>query len=169
MTPPGPDPAPPPSDALARARQAAFRLLAVRDRSTGELESRLLARHPPAAVARVLEELAGAGYLDDARLARRLAERYLAERDFGPARIRHELRRRGLAAAAAEAVEAPDPEAVAAAALRATRRYLRGRPPALDEAAVRRLAGHLERRGFPADTIRGIVRRSREGRLWDDV
>jgi regulatory protein len=169
---PGDAPTPPPADAptparpeaLRLTRAAAFRLLARRDRSRSELQSRLAARFPADLADRVVDELTQAGYLDDARLAKRLAERLADERGFGPARVRHELLRRGLPP---EAAPPPDPEAVRAAALQAARRYLADRAP--DDRTLRRLAGHLERRGFPAADIRAIVRGSREGRLWDDV
>jgi regulatory protein len=163
--------APPDAAALGRARQAALRLLAIRDRSRRELETRLGARHPAPVVGRVLAELTDDGYLDDDRLARRLARWYAAERDYGPARIRLELTRRGLSPDAGEAAlgEAEGgPGALAETALRAARRYFRARPHATDERTARRLAGYLERRGFPGGTVRAIVRLSRQGRLWDD-
>jgi len=155
-------------EALQATRAAAFRLLARRDRSKKEIRERLSLKHPPAAVAAVVDDLVRDGYLDDARLAHRLAERWAGERNFGPMRIRHELTRRGLAP-----LEdlASDPDAVQAAALRAARRCLSGRTGQADPndpRTVRRLAGYLERRGFSGATIRAIVRLTRQGELWSD-
>lgn len=155
----------PPADPLQAARARAFRLLAVRDRSRRELAERLGPNFPKDIVAAVLDDLARDGYLDDARLARRLAERWTEERNFGPLRVRRELLRRGLVPVADLA---PDPEAVRAAAVRAARRSLKGKAEPADPGSLRRMAGYLERRGFPADTIRAIVRRTRQGALWSD-
>lgn len=157
----------PPAESLQGARAAAYRLLARRDRSRRELTERLSLKFPPAAVAAVVDDLVRDGYVDDARLARRLAESWARERNFGPLRIRHELMRRGLAPLSDAA---PDPEAVHAAALRAARRHLASRSAADpdDPRTVRRLAGYLERRGFSGATIRAIVRLTRQGDLWSD-
>jgi regulatory protein len=169
LTGPGAPDAPdePPAESLQGTRAAAYRLLARRDRSKSELARRLSLKFPEAAVAAVIDELARDGYLDDARLALRLAESWAQERNFGPRRIRHELMRRGLAPLSdAE----PDPDAVHAAALRAARRHLASRTAADpdDPRTVRRLAGYLERRGFSGATIRAIVRLTRQGELWSD-
>jgi regulatory protein len=163
-----PEPASPTPDAFGQAKNAALRLLAVRDRSRGELAERLKAKYPADIAERVVEDLSAAGYLDDLGLARRLAKRFAGERGYGPARIRAELRRRGLSAADAEAALGPnDPDEIKDRARAAAVRWLRGRPPPLEERDARRLAGHLERRGFPADAIRAIVAWSREGEVWE--
>jgi regulatory protein len=154
-----------PDATLRAARAAAYRLLAGRDRSRRELTDRLALKHPKAAVAAVVQDLVRDGYLDDERLARHLAERWAAERNFGPRRVAHELARRGLAPLADLR---PDPEAVQATAVRAARRCLAGTADVADPRTVRRLAGYLERRGFSGATIRAIVRRTRQGTLWSD-
>jgi len=161
----GPEPPGKPPEPLQGARAAAYRLLARRDRSEIELRQRLALKFPPAAVAAVLADLVRDGYVDDERLARRLSEIWAAQRNFGPMRIRHELKRRGLAPLADAA---PDPEAVQAAAVRAARRCLSARADVADPRTVRRLAGYLERRGFSGATIRAIVRLTRQGELWSD-
>jgi len=155
----------PPADPLQAARARAFRLLAVRDRSRRELAERLGPGYPKDVVEAVLDAFTRDGYLDDARLARRLSDAWVRERNFGPMRIRRELARRGLAPVADAA---PDPLAVQEAALRAARRSLKGKAEPADPGNLRRMAGYLERRGFPADTIRAIVRRTRQGELWSD-
>lgn len=167
MTPARRRPSPTP-DGFGPARDAAMRLLAVRDRSRGDLAQRLKLRFSEEVADRVVADLAAAGYLDDLGLARRLAERFAGERGYGPARIRAELRRRGLSAQDTEAALGPaDPEALRERALAAARRYLKDKAGPLDDRAVRRLAGHLERRGFPAESIRAIVTLSREGGVWE--
>jgi regulatory protein len=154
-----------PDDNLRAARAAAYRLLARRDRSRRELAERLSLKFPKAAVAAVVGGLAADGLLDDDRLARRLAERWAAERNFGPRRIRLELARRGLAPVSDLGT---DPDAVRAAAVRAARRHLKAGAEPGDPRTVRRLAGYLERRGFSGADIRAIVRLTRQGELWSD-
>jgi regulatory protein len=75
----------------------ALRFLALRDHSRQELRQKIIAKDfPPAEVDEVLEHLAGKGYLDDARYARRLAAYLGRERMMGPRRIVQKLLQKGL-------------------------------------------------------------------------
>src|SRR5438093_10911469 len=91
-------------------------------------------------------ELESRGYLDDAQFARRWVETRAGSRRLGPARLRSELRARGVDAELAEAAirEAFGRESEASLALAAGRKRL----PALDPGrAPGRLRDYLLRRG----------------------
>jgi SOS response regulatory protein OraA/RecX len=95
----------------ARALAAATRSLAASDRSRRALEQRLArAGHSAAARDDALAALGRAGVIDDERLAASRAE-LLAQRGYGDAAIRADLRRRLVAdEAVADAVAALEPE-----------------------------------------------------------
>jgi len=126
----------------AKALAAATRSLAVGDRSQQALEERLArAGHSASARKDAIEALGRAGLLDDARLAMNRAE-LLAERGYGDAAIRADLRRRRIPTeAAAAAIAGLEPE------LDRVRRLLDG--TSVTPALLRRLAG----RGFSRDTM----------------
>jgi SOS response regulatory protein OraA/RecX len=130
----------------AKALAAASRSLAASDRSQRALEQRLTrAGHSAAAREAAIATLAGAGLLDDARLAESRAEQ-LARRGYGDAAIRADLRKRLVASdTAADAVDGLEPEFDRA------RRLLEGET--VTPAVLRRLAS----RGFSRDTIEEVA------------
>ena len=139
---------------------AALRMLGRRDHSCAELAAKLAAKgHGPDEVARVLSRLQELKYLDDRRLADRLAAVLSASGRGVGRRLVLELRRRGIppelaAAVAAASSEASDDLAVARELL--ARRY----PtfgPAADLRERRRVMHFLQRRGFAMDTIWQVV------------
>jgi regulatory protein len=149
---------------------AAARILARRPRSTADLADRLRRRGCSAdAIAHAVERLTERSLLNDARLARALIAAELERRPVGRARLAVRLARAGIPPAIArdalrEALEGDDP---AARALRAAQRRLaraaRARSAADaratdPRAALRRLAAHLARLGFDADTALGAAR-----------
>jgi regulatory protein len=95
----------------AEALGLATRALRTRDLSQRELQTRLGRKGIAGRAAEeTIEVLAGAGLVDDARLASNRATR-LAERGYGDAAIRHDLERRGLPAdITEEALRALEPE-----------------------------------------------------------
>lgn len=104
------------------------------------------------------EDLVGRGYLDDAAFARHwVATR--APRGFGVARLRAELRARGVASSlideALGTLRGDDQ-------IEEARRLARRRLPALSRAApdkaAARLRDHLLRRGFPGGVVARVVR-----------
>lgn len=139
----------------------ALRYLAMREHSRAELE-RKLARHvadddeDPAGprIARVLDELAAHGLLDEQRAADALVASQA--RRFGAQKLRHSLRARGVAPDAAAAAL----EAVAASEFERARDVWRRRfgEPAADAAGRAKQARFLAGRGFGAEIIRRIVR-----------
>lgn len=132
----------------AELRKRALALLARREHSRAELAARLAPRaESEAALAALLDELERRGQLSDERYAESRA-RILA-RKYGAARIRHELRAKGVAECVIARVAASDELERARAIL--ARRF---RAPArtLEERARR--ARFLQNRGFSHDTIR---------------
>lgn len=106
----------------------------------------------------VVADLVARGYVDDGAFARHWVETRAA-RGYGAARLRAELRARGVASALIDgALAAVTPDAALVRAREAARRRLpalaRGRP---DRVAAR-LRDHLLRRGFPAGTVVRVLR-----------
>ena len=126
----------------------AVRALALRDRSTAELEERLARRGVGETERKqTLATLEQIGYVDDERFARTRAEQ-LAARGSGDALIRHDLETRGLAAQVVETALAElEPERERAARIVARR----GRSL--------KTARFLASRGFGEDAREGVVAR----------
>ena len=108
----------------------------------------------------VVTDLAGRGDVDDAAFARQWVEARAA-RGYGPARLRAELRARGVAASLIDrALSAVAPEAELARARAAARRRL----PALRSTdpvrTAARLRGFLMRRGYPEAIVARVLRES---------
>jgi regulatory protein len=129
--------------------------LAAKAQSVREIEAKLAARGVAAAdAAAVIEESTRLGYLDDAELAGQLARGFVA-RGYGRRRAATALRRRGLEPGLAEAAlesayDATDELTLALAAL--------GSRPTDDDAARRRAAAFLARRGFSSEAAWKAVR-----------
>lgn len=80
-----------------RAVDLAYRALSHRERTVSELRSFLeRKRVEPEAIDHAVAELSGAGFLDDARYARRFAEDKRELERWGGERIERELHRRGV-------------------------------------------------------------------------
>ena len=80
----------------SNALDSAFRILARRDHTVKELAAKLHQKgFAPIDVDHALARCRELGYLDDAKTAMIIA-RHLAERGYGPLRIRQELGRKGL-------------------------------------------------------------------------
>jgi regulatory protein len=142
---------------LTLAREAALRLLSVRERSAMELRSRLRQKgFDREVITSVIDRLQESDLQDDGRFAARFAESAVAKGMAGR-RIQAELRARGVGKdlAAEAAVEDPEEELARARDL-AVRRAARmeGLPR---EAVVRRIHGLLARRGFDPDTCSRVA------------
>jgi SOS response regulatory protein OraA/RecX len=88
---------PPARGERERALDLAYKALGRRERTVSELRSMLeRKRVEPATIDATVSELSDAGYLDDARFARRLAEDKRALERWGSERIDRELHRRGI-------------------------------------------------------------------------
>jgi regulatory protein len=108
----------------------------------------------------VTDDLVTRGYVDDAAFARHWVTTRAA-RGYGAARLRAELRARGVAPALIEgALSALDRDDQ----LEEARRLARQRVPALTRAAPQKAAARLRdqllRRGFPGGVVAQVVRES---------
>jgi regulatory protein len=105
-------------------------------------------------------DLVARGHVDDAAFARRWVEAR-RPRGLGPARLRAELRARGVAAPLIDAALGGGAEA-AATDLEGARALARRRLPALrrtrPERAAARLRDHLLRRGYAPGVVARVVR-----------
>jgi regulatory protein len=137
-------------------RTAALALLAGRDFGRAELARRLERRgYAPAVVAGVVEGLAAERLLSETRFVEQFIRQH-AGRGHGPARIRAELRERGVSADEVEAgLEAAGEDWAAVA--RDVRRRRFGVSPPGDYAERARQARFLQYRGFSAEQIRAAL------------
>lgn len=146
---------------VEQAKEACLRLLAVRARSRAELTQRLAAKGFDAEVtASALDRLAEVGLIDDAAFAEQWVHSRHTFSGKGRAALAQELRRKGVApetaAAALDGISADDEHERAAELVR---RKLRTLPASIDrDAALRRLAGMLARRGYPSSVAFPVVR-----------
>jgi len=145
---------------LTRAKNAAYRLLTYRPRSRTELEDKLGKKEYSEDVIRsVLDHCIRLGYINDAAFAAQWAAGRARSRGFGSRRIEIELRSKGIEQdiireALAGAVS---PEDELAAARRAAEKKLRTMRSVEPNIMKRRLAGFLERKGFPSEIIWSLV------------
>ncbi|PYN18953.1 MAG: hypothetical protein DMD76_28010 [Candidatus Rokuibacteriota bacterium] len=141
------------------ARLVAGDLLSRRAWTRADLAARLRRRGAPADVAsEVVDDLVARGYVDDAAFARHWVTTRAA-RGYGAARLRMELRARGIAvpviAAALTTLGGDDPLARARETARRRLPALRrGRP----DRVAPRLRDHLLRRGFATSVVVRVVR-----------
>lgn len=148
-----------------RAREAAFRLLAVRARSARELQQRLRQkRFPPKIINQVIDDLQAKGYQSDEDFARQYAREKWSNSGWGPARVRRELRAKGIAPELTDQVVGEtyaDVDLAEAVLLLAQKRWLstEGLPT---ETRRRRLVSFLQRRGYHWETINRVLGRVAE-------
>lgn len=147
-----------PGGPTGSAKDRALRLLGVRSRSREELRRRLRqAGFEPEEIEVALEDLGGAGLVDDERFAADVVRHQSGRRGSGDRAIRSALASKGVAPEiAAAAMGALGDEAERARDLAARRApRLSGLPP---EAAFRRLHGLLVRRGYSPGVARDACR-----------
>lgn len=150
------------------ARLAAGDLLSRRAWTRAELAARLRRRGAPAAVAtEVVDDLVARGYVDDAAFARHwVAAR--AARGYGAARMRAELRARGVAPLLIDAaLSALGGDEVLAHAREAARRRLPALRRGRADRVAPRLHDYLLRRGFSSSIVVRVVRET-TGLATDD-
>jgi regulatory protein len=137
-------------------RTAALALLAGRDFARAELAARLIRRgYPAPLVEAVVDRLAAERLQSDDRFAGEFVSRNAA-RGRGPARIRMELRERGVATGAADDTLAASGVDWAEAA-RVTRRRRFGAALPADFRERAKQARFLQYRGFSAEQIRAAL------------
>ena len=145
-----------------RAREAAFRLLAVRARSARELQQRLRQkRFPPKIIDQVIDDLQSKGYQSDEEFARLYAREKWNNSGWGPARVRRELRAKGIAPELTDQVvgETYADVNLAEAILPFAQKRWRSTEGLPTETRRRRLVSFLQRRGYHWDTISRVLER----------
>jgi regulatory protein len=145
-----------------RAIQLGYRAVGYRDRTVAELRTFLeRKRVEPDAIAEAVEELTAAGFLDDARYARRFAEDKRELERWGSERIARDLHRRGIAPHLIDqAVSDRSREAELATALLLLEQ--RVRPPS-DDHERHRAWRVLIRRGYDSELAYEAIRRHERG------
>ena len=138
----------------------ALRYLAAREHSRAELATKL-SRHvgpedDPDAVARVLDELAAKGFIDEARVAESVLHRRAPL--LGAQRVLQELRRKGLP----ESLLHSSAETLAQTEMQRAqavwhRRFGSAAPPATPQERARQMR-FLASRGFSTEVIRRVLR-----------
>lgn len=158
----GPDAMPEPRDVEREpdARGDAVRLLARRAMSSEELRGALLDRaHEAHEVERLVAEFEESLYLDDAGLARAIAERLRETKGASRSQIRVKLRARRLRDATIDQALAAFDDGEERELLRAAAEDRARRLGGLDrQTAERRLLGYLARRGWSGGDVYGVVR-----------
>jgi regulatory protein len=135
--------------------------LTYRPRTEQEVRKKLLKQSFDGAIVdKVIERLYELQYLDDGAYARSYARSRLANRGYGPGRVRLELRRRGVAQplveqALEEAYADEDPLVMARA--QARKRWPRLARESDPYKRRRKLTDFLVRRGFSYETARQVV------------
>jgi regulatory protein len=140
-------------------RQLAMKLLARRDHSCAELEQKLSRLGDSVEVAAVIARLKESGLLSDLRYAESYVRSHGARQ--GAARMRHALRGKGVAAEVADAciAGADLPDEMERARAIWQRKF--GELPA-DAKAWAQQARFLQGRGFAAETIRRLLKETKD-------
>jgi regulatory protein len=164
------DDAPAPStlsftEQVSLAREAALRLLGVRERSAAELRQRLRQKgFSIEPIDEVISRLQAAGLQSDQRYAELYASNAGQIRGLSARRIQNDLRGKGVGAELASAAAAVRPEDEEERARDIAFRKLRSMAGVAPEVATRRLMGVLARRGYPQGVairvISDLVRQS---------
>ncbi len=153
-------PAEPTADPVDVARQICLHQLEFAPRTRAELAATLAKKGVEDDVAaQVLSRFAEVGMIDDAVFAQMwVTSRQRGRGLAGPA-LRQELRRKGVdEPVIAEAIAQLDPDAEAATARALVERRLRATRGLTPDVRLRRLAGMLARKGYPAGTAFRVVR-----------
>jgi regulatory protein len=160
------DPAGPARDPAEAARDICLRQLAIRPRTRAELATALRRRGIADEVAaEVLDRYDEVGLIDDEAFARAWVTSRHHGRGLARRALAGELRQRGVdGEALGAALTELDPATEAATARALVDRKLRGMAGAAPDAAFRRLAGMLARKGYPAGLAFRIVKEALETR-----
>jgi regulatory protein len=144
-------------EALGKALQKAYRLLALRGRSEKELRDKLREKGVAESVIhQAMEKLADLKYLDDASFARQWARKLAVNNLYGNRRIDLSLREKGVSPAVIDgAIEDARRELSEQAAIEKLIRKKTGRRTLedMDMRGKHRLYQWLVGKGFPADMI----------------
>jgi regulatory protein len=152
-------------DPEARAREVCLRLLTLAPRTRAQLADALRKRGiPDEAADEVLGRFEDVGLIDDAAFARAWVESRHYSRGLAGRALSAELKQRGVAADEIRAAidEQLGPDAEAAAARHLVERKLTATRSLAPEQRMRRLAGMLARKGYPAGLAFRVIREALE-------
>lgn len=154
----------PEADQEAVARKILLDQLTGRARSRSELATKLARKGVPDEVAtRLLDRFEDVGLVDDEAFARSWVESRQAGKGLARRALSQELRRKGVDdEVAREVLDEVDPEDEVETARTLVRRKLRSVARLERDAAVRRLAGMLARKGYPPGVAFRVVREELE-------
>ncbi|MBI5198775.1 MAG: regulatory protein RecX [Nitrospirae bacterium] len=148
------------SEDFSRALEAAYRLLAYKQRSRKELISRLQRKgFPEEIIEEVARKLETQKYLDDEAYGHTLARSLIQRKFLGRGAVRAELLKKGLDIEVVKKITEEsyielDEGDLAIQALEKKWKTLKGRPL---EVAKRRASDYLRRKGFSLSVIRKIL------------
>lgn len=146
-------------DAVTEAETALVRKLRSRQLSSVEARAALRERDlDAAAIESIVARFESLGYLDDARLAEQLAHAAVTRKGQGRRAIALALTTRGIPRAVADAALAELPDDDHERALEFARSKVRRGSTTDRDAALRRLAGQLSRRGYPSSVAFSAAR-----------
>jgi regulatory protein len=155
----------------ARAKQVCYRLLTLAPRTRAQLAEALDKQHIPADVADgVLGRFADAGLIDDAAFAKAWVESRHQGRGLASRALRAELRQRGVEDdEIRDALDELDPGQEAETARHLVESKLAATSGLPAEARIRRLAGMLARKGYPAGLAFRVIREAMEAEGQADM
>jgi regulatory protein len=144
---------------LKRARELAYRYLALRDRSVSELRAYLLRKEVPAEITKtVLDEFLRYGYLDDRKFAASFGRGLIERKGLSRYALKMELKRKGVSDNEIEEAlgglfgeNGYDEDEVARTLARKKAKSLSNLP---QDKARRRLTDYLRRRGFSFEAVK---------------
>lgn len=148
-------------DLALKARALALRYMARRDRVSAEVRRRLRKTYSEEVADEVVGQLEESGLLDDRAFAEAFAERRFRQEGHGPARVRADLFRRGVAPAVMDAaLDAVfvEQDVLADRAVEVGRTWwkrLSGEPDPTKR--KKKVCDYLVRRGYPFDLARRVV------------
>ena len=147
------------AEQVAKAREKALRLLDFRARSRAEISRRLSAAgFAEDIVEETLERLERAGLVDDGQFAKAWVGHRSAGKGMGRARIKWELRQKGVSnEVVEEALSAVDGETERRSALEAARRRWAKDSSPDDRTKRRRIAAYLRRQGYDWSVITAVL------------
>ena len=147
------------AEQVSKARERALRLLDFRPRSRMEISRRLSAAgFADDIVEETLERLERVGLIDDGQFAKAWVGHRSAGKGMGRARIKWELRRKGVSnEEVEEALSAVDDETERRSALETARRRWERDGDQDDRMKRRRLSAYLRRQGYDWSVISAVV------------
>lgn len=153
------------AELVSKAREKALKLLEYRARSRAEIARRLIrAGFAEDVVEETLERLEGLGFVNDEEFSRTWVNHRLGGKPMGRARIRWELRQKGVPNdVVEEALSAVDADTEHQSAMDAARRRWEKDNDPDERSKRRRLASYLRRQGFGWDTITEVLNELSEG------